>query len=118
MIEYYTFKHRGADDEYSRNDDGLARLLEHYSNISVVGKKSCPDVAHKYDNVGRCDGNLSLRSHLLEYSIVALRLYTTCIYQKKAMIIPLSIRINSVTGNTGSVLYYGSALSNFIVFTC
>ena len=64
------------------------------------------DIAHKYYNVGGCNGNLCLISHLLQNSIVALGLDTTRVNEKKTAVVPLCLRINTVTGNAGSILYY------------
>ena len=97
------------------DNNRLPGLFQHYGNLTVVRHKSGVHIAHKDYDVRRAYRELCLKPHGAENYVVGLWLYTSGIYEDKALSAPLRLRIYSVSGNARGILYYGAALSDYFI---
>ena len=78
----------------------------------VVGGHARVNVAQKYDNVGRVNGDLCLITHLRQNNIVRFGLDTARIDQHQLTASPFGFTVNTVAGDAGGILDDGAALSD------
>ena len=92
-------------------DNRLAASSEHISYFCIGIYKALTDVSDEDDDICGINGDLRLVSHLGENDIFGFRLNTAGIYQRKFVVQPLHVGINTVTGYTRCVFYNRNIVS-------
>lgn len=96
-----------VDNEYNR----LAASSQHVCHFCIRIYKSLTDVCDEDDDICGINGDLRLVSHLGENDIFGFRLNTAGVYQRKFVVQPLHVGINTVTGYTRCVFYNRNIVS-------
>ena len=89
----------------------LATAAEHICHLGVRIHKSLADICNKNDHICRINGDLCLLSHSGKNNVAAVQLNSACIDQGKCPVKPCDICINSVTGYSWCILYYGNIIT-------
>lgn len=84
---------------------------QHIRHLGIRIYKPLLYIHHEEDNICGINSYLSLFPHLRQDNVTAVRLYSAGIYQGKGPIQPGHIRINTIPGNPGRILYDGDHLS-------
>ena len=113
IIEFIDIRHIFIIIVYLINDKHhrLLCTAQHICYLGVRIHKSLMHIHHKDDDICGINGDLRLLPHLGENYVPAVRLNTTGINQGKALIQPGHVRINTVSGNTRSILDNGNLRS-------
>ena len=99
-----------AVDLIDAENDRLSGLPEHIRHLIVCIDETGTHIHDENDDIRRIDCQLRLRTHLRQDDILGIRLDTTRIDQRKLVIQPLRIRIDTVTGHTRRILHDGDLL--------
>lgn len=103
VIEFINIHHLTVEvvDFVDHQHNRLAASSEHISYFCIGIYKALTDVSDEDDDICGINGDLRLVSHLGENDIFGFRLNTAGVYQRKFVVQPLHVGINTVTGYTG-----------------
>ena len=98
-------------------EEDVARIIKmRFSPINVSIHTTDPDLRVKMMKNKNAGKVLSyLRAHLAKDRVIGLRLDTARIYQKKAMLSPLCLSVNTVTCYARRILYDRAALTDQLI---
>ena len=99
-----------AVDLIHTENDRLSGLPEHIRHLVVRIDETGTNIHDENDDICRIDRQLCLCTHLRQDDILGIRLDTTRIDQRKLVIQPLRIRIDTVTGHARRILHDGDLL--------
>ena len=90
-------------------------LAEHVGDIFVISCQAVSCISEKTDNICQFHCNFGLFTHLAEKHIIAFRIDSSGIDQRKGMPEPFSICRDSVTGDSGHVIHNADTFSGHFV---
>ena len=113
VIEFINIHHLTVEvvDFVDHQHNRLAASSEHISYFCIGIYKALTDVSDEDDDICGINGDLRLVSHLGENDIFGFRLNTAGVYQRKFVVQPLHVGINTVTGYTRCVFYNRNIVS-------
>ena len=113
VIEFINIHHLTVEvvDFVDHQHNRLAASSEHISYFCIGIYKALTDVSDEDDDICGINGDLRLVSHLGENDIFGFRLNTAGVYQRKFVVQPLHVGINTVTGYTRCILYNGNLVT-------
>lgn len=83
-------------------------------HVLIGGGYALTAVYHEYDDVGVSMAS-SAGGALSAYYIVLHGLDTACVHQRKMVIQPFRVAVDSVAGDARRILYYGDALADYLI---
>ena len=90
---------------------GFARLEEHLGHLMIGSSQAGLDIAHKDNDIGVLNGDLRLGPHEGQDLTIGTRLNAAGIHDIEGAVAPLTLGVQPVPGDTGSILYNGQPLA-------